>query len=34
MEGMENPRIQSKLADIRETLKRIGNSLTEEVTLI
>lgn len=28
---MENPRIQSKLADIRETLKRIGNSLTEEV---
>ncbi|OMJ82870.1 hypothetical protein SteCoe_16338 [Stentor coeruleus] len=30
MEGMENPRIQNKLADIRETLKRIGNSLTEE----
>ncbi|OMJ96270.1 hypothetical protein SteCoe_249 [Stentor coeruleus] len=30
MGEMENPRIQSKLADIRETLKRIGNSLTEE----
>ena len=32
MEDIEDPHLQDKIAKIRETLKKLGSSITDEVT--